>query len=321
MINDNQGIMNILITGIHGFVGENLVRSLGKRHSIYGVDIVAPEKEGVRRTFSWDELEGIGGMDAVIHLAGKAHDVKNETAAGEYFEVNTELTKRAFDYFLDSEAGKFVFFSSVKAVAAHVEGNELREDATPHPVGPYGESKRAAEEYIMGRMRECERRGKRAYILRCCMIHGPGNKGNLNLLYGMVRRGWPWPLGAFENRRSFAAVENVCFTVDGLVEGDVEAGIYHVADDEALSTNELVRVMCGAMGKRARIWRVNKAFVRACAQAGTWLGLPLNKERLEKLTEDFVVSNEKLKRALGVERMPVGAREGITRTIKSFMNE
>ena len=312
--------MNILITGVHGFVGKNLVRSLGKQHSVYGVDIVAPKQERVVTTFSWNDLDKIGGMDAVIHLAGKAHDMKNAAPTNEYFEVNTGLTKRAFDYFLASSAKRFVFFSSVKAVADHVEGDELREDAASHPVGPYGESKRAAEEYILERTRECELEGKKVYVLRCCMIHGPGNKGNLNLLYDVVRHGWPWPLGAFENRRSFAAVENVCFAVDRLVDLDVESGVYHVADDEALSTNELIRVMCEAMGKRARIWKINRTFMRGCAKAGTWFGLPLNEERLGKLTENFVVSNEKLKAALGVERMPVEAREGIRRTVKSFIN-
>ena len=162
--------MNILITGVHGFVGKNLVRSLGKQHSVYGVDIVAPKQERVVTTFSWNDLDKIGGMDAVIHLAGKAHDMKNAAPTNEYFEVNTGLTKRAFDYFLASSAKRYVFFSSVKAVADHVEGDELREDAAAHPVGPYGESKRAAEEYILERTRECELEGKKVYVLRCMLL-------------------------------------------------------------------------------------------------------------------------------------------------------
>lgn len=68
--------MNILITGIHGFVGSNLVLSLKERYVLYGLDIVAPEKEGVMRTYSWEELEGIEEIDAIVHLAGKAHDTK-----------------------------------------------------------------------------------------------------------------------------------------------------------------------------------------------------------------------------------------------------
>ena len=311
--------MNVLITGIHGFVGMNLVRSLKKHHAVYGVDIVFPNREGVQETFSWDALEKIDGMDVMIHLAGKAHDMKQIADADEYFSVNTGLTQRAFDYFLRSGMRKFVFFSSVKAAAAHVTGDVLTEEVAPHPVGAYGESKIAAERYIQERMPACEKSGKAVYIVRPCMIHGEGNKGNLNLLYGVVKKGWPWPLGAFDNRRSFAAVDNVCFAVEELICKDVQSGVYHVADDEALSTNELIRVMCETMGRKARIWHVNKALVKGCARVGTWLGLPLNRERLEKLTENYVVSNEKLKKALNIERMPVRADEGIRRTVRSFV--
>ena len=75
--------MRILITGIHGFVGSNLVKALSKEHEIYGVDIIAPEKEGAVKTFSWDDLEkgSVPEVDAIIHLAGKAHDTKNQSKA------------------------------------------------------------------------------------------------------------------------------------------------------------------------------------------------------------------------------------------------
>lgn len=312
--------MNILITGVHGFVGKNLVRSLGKQHSVYGVDIVAPKQERVVTTFSWNDLDKIGGMDAVIHLAGKAHDTENVIPEEEYFKVNVGLTKQIFDYFLSSGAKKFIFFSSVAAVTDRVEVGVLDECVERHPVGYYGKSKFVAEQYILEHWGDCRNQGQFVYLLRPSMIYGQGGKGNFNLLLNVVKRGWPWPLGAFENRRSFAAVENVCFAVDRLVDLDVESGVYHVADDEALSTNELIRVMCEAMEKKAKIWKINKTFMRGCAKAGTWFGLPLNEERLGKLTENFVVSNEKLKAALGVERMPVEAREGIRRTVKSFIN-
>lgn len=115
--------MKILITGIHGFVGSNLVEYLKRDNEIYGLDIVAPEKDGVIKTFSWDafEMPGQTGhddgvlpeFDAIIHLAGKAHDTKNKSAADIYFKVNTGLTQKIFDYFLASGAKKFVFFSKI----------------------------------------------------------------------------------------------------------------------------------------------------------------------------------------------------------------
>lgn len=54
------------------------------------------------------------------------------------------------------------------------------------------------------------------------------------------------------------------------------------------------------------------------AEVGTVLHLPLNRERLGKLTENYVVSNAKIKRALGIEQMPVRAKEGLIKTVHSF---
>ena len=324
--------MNILISGVHGFVGSNLVIALKGHHSLYGLDIVAPEKEGVVKTFAWKDIETtsfpmqqLPKFDAIIHLAGKAHDTKNQSASQVYFDINTGLTQKIFDFFLESSAKRFIFFSSVKAAADSVVGDMLTEDVIPTPVGPYGESKIAAEEYILSKLRSehgelkvAMQRDKQVYILRPCMIHGPGNKGNLNLLYNVVKKGIPWPLGDFENKRSFTSIDNLCYVVEGLLTKDVASGIYHMGDDEALSTNELIALMCEAMGKEPHIWKMNRKMMEGCADLGTLLHLPLNTERLRKLTENYVVSNEKIKSALGIDRMPVRAADGIMKTIRSF---
>ena len=308
--------MKILITGVHGFVGSNLVKALSKEHTIYGLDIVSPIKEGVRFTFGWEHLDmdnEIPAVDAIIHLAGKAHDTKNEAAADVYFKVNTDLTKKIYDYFLKSKARKFIFFSTAKAAADKVDG-VLTEDVVPAPKGPYGESKIAAEKYIQEHLVA----DKQVYILRPCMIHGPGNKGNLNLLFGVVKKGMPWPLGAFENRRTFTSIENLCFVIDGLLTKNVPTGIYNMGDDEALSTNELIEEICKSLGKKAHIWKLPKGLMTGIAKIGGVLHLPLDSERLRKLTENYISSNAKIKKALGVDKMPVDARTGLRSTLKSF---
>lgn len=329
--------MKILITGVHGFVGTNLVKALSKKHTIYGLDIIAPVKDGVRYTFSWDYLDkedGIPEIDAIIHLAGKAHDTKNQSAADVYFKVNTGLTQKIFDWYLaHPTAKKFIQFSTVKSAADRVEGEFLTEECIPTPVGPYGESKIAAENYIIEKFApEALKRpfhnftdadavvdGKKVYIMRPCMIHGPGNKGNLNLLYGVVSKGIPWPLGAFENRRSFTSIGNLQEVIKGLLTMDVPSGIYHMGDDEALSTNELIEVICSALGKKAHIWRIPRSLMNGFAKIGDVLHLPLNSQRMQKLTENYVVSNAKIKAALGMKQMPVRAKDGLRETIKSFV--
>ena len=301
-------------------MGTNFTNSWSNNHTISGLDIHQPEKKGVERTFGWDQLHKLPPVDAIVHLAGKAHDTKNQSVAQSYFDINTGLTQKIFDFFLQSDAKTFVFFSSVKAAADSVPGDVLTEDVVPAPVGPYGESKIRAEEYILKKLSALPSDSdKRVFILRPCMIHGPGNKGNLNLLYNVVSKGIPWPLGAYENLRSFCSIDNISFVVEQLiVEDGIESGIYHVGDDEPISTNELIGLIGESVGKRSHIWRLPKALMGAAASVGGVLHLPLNKDRLHKLTENYVVSNDKIKRALGIERMPISAKEGMKKTLESF---
>ena len=83
----------ILITGINGFVGTNFTNSWSKNHKLFGLDISQPDKEGVERTFGWNNLGKLPPVDAIVHLAGKAHDTKNRSEAQSYFVINTGLTK------------------------------------------------------------------------------------------------------------------------------------------------------------------------------------------------------------------------------------
>lgn len=309
--------MKILITGIHGFVGSNLVESLREKHQINGLDIVSPSREGVAHTYGWDDLDSIPEPDVIIHLAGKAHDTRSNQDKEIYFRVNTDLTKKIYDWFLKGSARQFIFFSSVKAAAESVIGDFLTEDVEPQPVGPYGESKLAAEQYLLTNLPTMSSE-KKVVILRPSMIHGPGNKGNLNLLYKVVSKGIPWPLGAFENRRSFTSIDNLEFLIEKIIEIQPESGVYHVADDESISTNELIAYIAEASGKSKRIWKINKKLIKYFAYAGSLLNLPLNNDSLRKLTENYVVSNVKLKKSLGIQSLPFNAAEGICKTIKSF---
>jgi len=303
-------MQKILITGYTGFIGSNITRYLSE-NILYGVDIL--QKDSVSQHFTWEALNEVDDIDCIIHLAGKAHDTKNISAEQEYFDINTGLTQQIFDWFLKSGAKKFIYFSTVKA-AADVVSEILTEDIGPKPKGPYGESKLAAEKYILQNLSG----DKLVYILRPCMIHGPGNKGNLNLLYKIQQKGLPWPLGAFENKRSFCSIDNLSFVIQQLINKNIEPGIYQVADDEALATNELIRLIAASQNKKAKIWNIPATLIETIARLGGFLHLPLNSERLKKLTESYVVSNQKIKKALGIDKMPVTVEEGMKKTFESF---
>ena len=304
-----------LITGINGFVGSNLVVAYKSHHTIYGLDIVSPPKVGVEITYTWDEWEKMPAMDTIIHLAGKAHDTQNVSSPQSYFDINLGLTQKIFDYFLQSEAHKFILFSSVKAVADTVEGEFLTEDFIPDPKTPYGQSKLAAEQYILSKKLPAN---KKVYILRPSMIHGPGNKGNLNLLYQLAQKRIPWPLGSFDNSRSLLSIDNLVFVLEELIQKDIESGTYQVADDIPVSTNEIIHLMAQSMDRKAIILHLPKPAIKGFAKIGDLLHLPLNSERLNKLTESYVVSNNKIKKALLINNMPISAKEGLLKTFNSF---
>jgi nucleoside-diphosphate-sugar epimerase len=302
-----------IVTGNRGFVGVNLTEFLSRnKKQIIGVSR-SPSKGDI--SYNNFDIEVLNNAKSCIHLAGKAHDLKKISEDKEYFEINTELTKNIFDKFLESTCETFIYMSSVKAVADVVEG-ALTENVTPNPVTVYGKSKLAAENYILSKEIPSN---KRVYILRPCMIHGPRNKGNLNLLYSFISKGIPYPFGQYENKRSFVSVENLCFIINELIDNDsVEPGIYNVSDDESLSTNDLVKHIGKAIDKRAKILKTPKKIIDLIAKIGDVIPLPINSERLLKLTENYVVSNVKIKRAIG-KQLPLSAVKGIIITIKSFI--
>ncbi len=295
--------MTLTLTGASGFIGQNLI----KYFTDQGLVVQPLSLRG-----DWMFAEQ---SEAVLHLAGKAHDTANISAEEEYFKVNTELTEELFDAFLASGTRDFFYFSSVKAVADTVD-DVLTEDHVAKPATPYGKSKLAAEKYLLSKTLPA---GKRLFIIRPCMVHGPGNKGNLNLLYQFAKKGLPWPLAAFENERSFLSIDNLAFFLHQMLQAsDLPSGVYQLADDETLSTNQIIEIIADISGKNTHLWRLKPGLVSALARVGDVLKLPINSERLQKLTERYVVSNHKIKQALNITRLPLTAKEGLAKTIKSF---
>lgn len=302
----------ILISGITGFVGSNLSPYLSSNFVIKGLSRNESKGENI---FSYSSLtvENLDSFYAFIHLAGKAHDLKKVSSEEEYFQVNLGLTETLFNKFIQSQCKVFIFMSSVKAVADSFEGI-LDENAVPDPVTPYGKSKLAAEQFLLSQDLP---QNKKLYILRPGMIHGPHNKGNLNLLYSVVSKGIPYPLGSYINKRSFLTVSNLCFVIEKLLTQIPESGVFNVVDDHPISTQELVELIGEVTGKKARIYSVPKTLIKNLAIAGDYLKLPLNSERLEKLTENFIISNHKCLQAIGAT-LPYDTKSGLKKTIQSF---
>lgn len=292
--------------GASGFIGQNLTSYL-------------KQKDKHCETVSRKELYDLNridfnAFDTIIHTAGYAHDLKRGVSQEKYYKANFELTKKLYDKFLASSADKFIFISSVKAAADEIDGI-LTESTLPSPQTEYGRTKLMAEQYILRQPLPAD---KAFYILRPCMTHGRGNKGNLNLLYKIVNSGIPYPLAAFNNKRSFLSVNNLCFIVNEIIEReDIPVDVYNVADDQPLSTAEVVSILAESMNKKPRLWRIPASMVSFFARVCDVFHLPLTTERLSKLTESYVVSNAKIKAALR-KSLPLNSTDGLKLTADYF---
>lgn len=298
----------VLIAGASGFLGKNLVNYIENSNlSVYQLSL---------RNLEWEK--NIAFAEVIINLVGKAHDHKRQASEADFFEINYELTKKLYNYFINSAASLFIHVSSIAALEEEGTMNVVSEEYIPNPKSAYGRSKRKAEEFLISQLLP---QGKRLIILRPTMIHGPGDKGNLMLLFKAINKKIPYPLGAFNNKRSFLSIDNICFIIHNIIhKGEtVDSGIYNISDDEPLSTLQIINTIAAITEKRAIIFNVPKNIIHIIAKAGTILKLPLNSKTLTKMTSDLVVSNQKIKTALGIQSLPVTAQQGLEKTIKSFL--
>lgn len=290
----------VLITGYSGFIGSYII-SNSLIHDFIKLNLRASPANIPNDVFS------------VIHLAGKAHDFSGEENLLDYYKVNTDLTKNLFDSFLESRASVFIYVSSVKAVADN-NVSQLKEIDYPNPQTHYGKSKLLAEEYLLSKVIPT---GKRVYILRPGMVYGPGNKGNIELLIKFVKLGLPWPLGSYQNKRSFCHVANLAFVINEIIRVDnFSPGIYNVVDNDVISTNELVQVLGLSINKKVTILCIPKRVIVLFTRIADFLNLPFNTDRLNKLTDNFTVSNAKLIKELKKD-LPFDLREGLKNSIVS----
>lgn len=288
----------ILITGASGFVGQHL---LGYFKEIgWEVHALSRDKNDSLLSYTWEELDAIPWADykAVIHLAGLAHDVNTARASDAYFEVNQGLAEQVFTRYNTVAKGIFIYMSSIKVVGDASDAPLVETDACK-PDGIYGRSKLVAEESLLKLGSE----GK-LLIFRPCLIYGKGNKGNLMLLEKLIRYRIPYFFGKFENKRSLLSINNLTYIFHQSMVSSIPPGVYHLSDDTALSTKDLIKQIGSAKGIKPIFINLPKSLCALIADIGTKMNLPINHKVLQKLTGNMVVSNSKIKKYLGRASMP-----------------
>lgn len=299
---------NIILFGASGFLGTQLRNKL--TGNIIPISL---------RQQTWQNKLA-ENSDIYINCIGKAHDHRRTASQKDFYDANLEIVNSLFHEFINSSAKLFIHVSSIAAVEEFEREEPLIETSVQHPVSWYGRSKKAGEDFLLEQRLPSE---KKIIIIRPCMIHGEGDKGNLELLYKVISKGVPYPFGSFDNKRSFVSIDNLCYLFQQIIDNSeiIPSGIYNIADDNAVSTSQLVNIIASLENIESRTLNVPKSVVNLLGKVGDILKLPISSKKIKKLTSTLTVSNQKIKTTLGIKELPVSAEEGIIKTIKSFQNK
>jgi nucleoside-diphosphate-sugar epimerase len=305
-----------LVTGANGFVGTALCdvlrqqnwevrRALRTANSSGSVDDVVIGDIGPQT----DWRGAISGVDIVIHLAARTHVMRDSTAEplAEYRRINVEGTQSLAQVAQAAGVRRFIFLSSIKVNGETTTLRPYSETDAPCPEDAYGVSKREAELALSAAAADME-----TVVLRPPLLYGPGVKGNFLRLMRAIERGMPLPLGSIHNHRSLLYVGNL---VDAIMLSLDHAGAagqtYLLADDEAVSTPELIRAIAAALHKAARLLPFPPPLLRF---AGALTG---KSAAVSRLLGSLQIDSSKIRRELGW-RPRLALNEGLRPTAEWY---
>lgn len=323
----------VLVTGATGFVGGHLCRVLAEEgHRVRGLvrpgsAVAAGAAYEPAPAAGLDDREGLrralAGADTVYHLAARVSVLRDPASdpEAEFRRVNVEGTRFVAEEAAAAGVRRFVFLSSVSAVAGSDAGAGLTEEMPPAPAGAYGRSKLDAERLLADVARAG---GFEAVSLRPPMVYGPGAKANIFRLFELVHRGLPIPVPAVENRRSVIYVGNLvdALAAAGAAPAAAMGRAYFVADDEPVSTAALVRMIGAALGRRARLARIPAGPAFALGRAGDRVArvapVPLTTAAVSRLFGSLAVDTGAFRAAAGWAPR-VSTRDGLERMAAWFL--
>jgi len=309
--------MNVLITGANGFIGRHLCRDLALRgfrvkavsrrrfdpiqfDPTQGAESQA-EADACRERIDIEVLPEMSpatdfssclqGMDAVVHLAGRAHILRENAAAPlqQFRAVNVELTAQLARDARDCEVQRFVYLSSIGVMGNSTGGTPLLRSSRPAPREDYAVSKLEAER----RLQQLFADDDRLVIIRPPLVYGPGAKGNFQRLMALVDRVPCLPFGAARKERSFVYVRNLCSFIARCLDPHTPGGVYLVCDDERISLRELVRMMARGLRKKRALFPMPHALLKALAAC---MG---KRKEVHRLLAELVINNREDKSLTG----------------------
>jgi UDP-glucose 4-epimerase len=263
----------VLVTGATGFIGRQVVASLleanqslnilvraeancpshWRQHQAITV-VVAGDLASADLTRQ-DVQTAFASSRIVVHLAGLAHvaQADRDNAEEKFALANEVATKRLVEAALHHRVRSFIHLSSLGAVTANSSTAPVDDNLTPSPATAYGRSKRAAELHL----RPLLEAGAFAISLRPPLVVGANARGNWGALQAIASTGLPLPLASLTEKRSYISVQTLAEAIVMLCCSDHPpqfSGDYCIADNELLSTAEIVSELRMGMGTSPRLF-------------------------------------------------------------------
>ena len=248
--------MNILITGVSGFIGRRLINSVHGK-----IRVLSRTRQSNYETIVCDLQSGVipddalDSIDTVFHLAGFAHDMRDASKITDlYYKVNVSATVQLANLAVKSGVKRFVFVSSVKAGGNPSPGTCTNEKDQRNAKDVYGKTKREAELKLLEIGKES---GMHVSIIRPSLVYGPNVKGNLQLMLSGIKKGWFPPLPETGNRRSMIHVDDLVRAILLVADDDRANGeIFIATDGKPYSSREIYSSMCNIAGRPVPKWSV-----------------------------------------------------------------
>jgi nucleoside-diphosphate-sugar epimerase len=309
----------ICITGVSGFIGQNLYNKLLKlNRNIVGTVRNLDHLSG-NNNFKYISVGDIGPetnwhnaleeVDCIVHCAGKAHSMNENKNQETYRLVNTEGTRRLAEYAVKAGVKRFVFLSSIKVNGENIDNtkSKLSNNNLPNPQDAYSISKLEAEKILCDISAETE---LEVVIVRLPLVYGYGAKGNLKNLIQLVNFGMPLPFSLINNRRSLIGIDNLIDLLISCIDHPEAKGkTFLVSDDEDLSTPDLINYIASAMGRSARLFPFPVPLLK-------FLGFCIGRSnQINRLIGSLQLDIEQTRKTLNWSPQ-VSAQEGIRRMVQ-----
>ena len=242
-------MMKILVTGASGFLGRYLVNDLSKTDEVIACvrekSSLLPSSVQQIVDNNFFDIAIPKDTDVIVHLAGIAHNKNN--SVDEFKKINVDGTLELARKALQTNVKRFIFMSSIGVNGNSTHGRAFTEQDTPNPINDYTISKYQAEVALKELFKDMK---TDLVIIRPPLIYAPDAPGNFSKLLMLIKLGQFLPFGCTHNQRSFIAIENLVSFITACIYHDNKINeTFLIADDEVISTKQLIQCVSSGMGK------------------------------------------------------------------------